>query len=222
MNVIRLVAKDVWLQRGFVVPLIALELAGYFLYAVQMPSHIPGVAFGLLHGMALIGDFLICYRTIAAEEKNRTFLFVKTLPVSTAEIVIAKFVANLALVGFNTAFLLTAWGVGRGLGWIPVRPDLTTYLVVSGLTMHWLNNAFLVAVSLVFSSGSAVWVPFPALFAIMSAIVNFRRIEAALHLASLVQLLRCNHVLFVGVLWVTIVVFIATSSWALQRKRVFS
>src|ERR1035441_1561710 len=88
-----------------------------------MPQHIPGVAFGLLHGVAFLGDFLICYRTMIAEEKNRALMFVKTLPVSTAEIVIAKFAANLLLVGLNTGVMLALWGTGRGLGWIQVRTD---------------------------------------------------------------------------------------------------
>src|ERR1022692_4110213 len=87
MNIVHLIAKDLRLQRHFVLPLVLIELAGYLAYALQMPSHIPGVAFGLLHGVAFLGDFLICYRTMIAEEKNRALMFVKTLPVSTAEIV---------------------------------------------------------------------------------------------------------------------------------------
>ena len=159
MNIVHLIAKDLRLQRHFVLPLVLIELAGYLAYALQMPSHIPGVAFGLLHGVAFLGDFLICYRTMIAEEKNRALMFVKTLPVSTAEIVIAKFGANLTLVGLNTGVMLALWGTGRGLGWIQVRPELTIYLAVAGLTVHLLNNAFFVAISLAFNSESAVWVP---------------------------------------------------------------
>ncbi len=221
MNVIRLIAKDVKLQRNFLVPLVLLELAGLFLYAVQIPSHIPGVAFGLLHGVALIGDFLICYRTMIAEEKNRAFLFVKSLPVSTTEIVTAKFAANLLLVGANTASLLTLWGVGRRLGWIDVRPGLTVYLFVFGLTMHWLNSAVLVAISLVFTSERAVWALFPAIFAVMTVILNFHRIETALRLEPLVELLRLHQMLIVYLAWAAIAAFAGGCAWALKRKRVF-
>jgi ABC-type transport system involved in multi-copper enzyme maturation permease subunit len=222
MNTFHLIAKDIRLQRNFVLPLMLLELAGYLAYALQMPSHIPGVAFGLLHGVALIGDFLICYRTMIAEEKNRALMFIKTLPVSTTEIVMAKFATNLLLVGLNTGVMLALWGGGHRLRWIQVRPNLTIYLVVAGLTFHWLNNAFFVAIALVFNSERAVWVPFPAIFLLMSAILNFHRIEAALDLQPIVDLLRRHDLLFLSLLWAVIVGFAALSSWALAHKRVFA
>jgi ABC-type transport system involved in multi-copper enzyme maturation permease subunit len=222
MNIVRLIAKDLRLQRNFILPLMLLEIAGYFGYMIQMPSHIPGVAFGLLHGVALIGDFLICYRTMIAEEKNRALMFLKTLPISTAEIVIAKFGVNLLLVGLNTGALLALWGIGHQLGWMLVRPELTLYLVVSGLTLHWLNNAFFVTISLVFSSERAVWIPFPAIFLLMSVILNFRRIEAALNLQPAVDLLRSHDVLLLPLIWLLIVGFAAMCSLVLGHKRVFA
>jgi hypothetical protein len=222
MNVIRLIAKDVVLHRWFLAPLVLLEVAGYYAYAVQMPSHIPGVAFGLLHGVALIGDFLICYRTMVAEEKNRALLFVKSLPVSTAEIVIAKFGANLLLVTLNAALLLTLWGAGQNAGWIHVRPALTAGLLVTGLTAHAFNSAFLVAVSLVFTSERAIWVLFPAIFGVMTVMVNFRRIVAALHLEPVVALLRQHHSLGLCAIWMTVAALAVASCWILERKKVFS
>lgn len=222
MNIIRLIAKDVRLQRNFVLPLMLLEVAGYFAYALQMPSHIPGVVFGLLHGVALIGDFLICYRTMIAEEKSRALMFIKTLPVSTTEIVVAKFGANILLVGLNTSVLLALWGGGHALGWIQVPPNLTIYLVAGGLTFHWLNNVFFVTISLVFSSERAVWVPFPAIFVVMSVILNFRRIKVALNLQAFVDLLQHHDLLFLALLWAIIVGCVVTCSWALEHKRVFA
>jgi ABC-type transport system involved in multi-copper enzyme maturation permease subunit len=222
MNIVHLIAKDVRLQRNFVLPLMLLELAGYSAYALQIPSHIPGVAFGLLHGVAFIGDFLICYRTMIAEEKNRALMFIKTLPVSTAEIVIAKFGANLLLVGLNTGVMLALWGAGHGLGWIQVRPNLTIYLAVAGLTVHWLNNAFFVTISLVFSSEGAVWVPFPFLFGLMSVILNFRRIKVALNLQGVVDLAQRHDLLALSLLWAIIVGFAAMCPWVLRHKKVFA
>ena len=222
MNTFHLIAKDIRLQRNFVLPLMLLELAGYLAYALQMPSHIPGVAFGLLHGVALIGDFLICYRTMIAEEKNRALMFIKTLPVSTTEIVMAKFATNLLLVGLNTGTLLALWGGGHALGWIQVRPNLTIYLVAAGLTFHWVNNAFFVAIALVFNSERAVWVPFPAIFVLMSAILNFHRIEAALNLQPLVNLVQRHDLLSLALLWAAIAGFAAASCWAMAQKRVFA
>jgi hypothetical protein len=222
MNILRLIAKDVRLQRSFVLPLILLEAAGYFTYAVQMPSRMPGVAFGLLHGIALVGDFLICYRTMIAEEKNRALMFIRTLPVSVPEIVTAKFATNALLDGLNTGFLLAVWGICRGFGWIQVRPSLTVYLVVSGITLHWLNNAFFLAISLLSGSERAVWAPFPAIFVVMTAILNFRRIETALHLEPFVAALGEHRLLWLGLLWAAIVGSAAMCSWGLRRKRIFA
>ena len=222
MNILYLIAKDIRLQRNFVLPLMLLELAGYLAYALQMPSHIPGVAFGLLHGVALIGDFLICYRTMIAEEKNRALMFIKTLPVSTTEIVIAKFATNLLLVGLNTGVMLALWGGGHGLGWIQVRPNLTIHLVAAGLTLHWLNNAFFVTISLMFNSERAVWVPFPAIFVLMSVILNFHRIKVALNLQPLVDLVQRHDLPALFLLWAIIVGLAAMCSWGLGHKRVFA
>jgi hypothetical protein len=210
------------LQRHFVLPLLSLEIAAYFAYALQVPSHIPGVAFGLLHGVALIADFLICYRTMIAEEKNRAMMFIRALPVSSSDIVIAKFGANFLLVGLNTGVLLALWGVAHAMGWLQVEPRLTIHLVRAGLTYHWLNNAFFVTISLVFSSEGALWVPFPALFVLISVILNFRRIEAALNLQSLVEALLHHDMAFLALLWAVMGALMVTCSWALRRKRVFA
>jgi len=222
MNIFRLIAKDLRLQSYFFLPLVALEIAGYLAYILQMPSHIPGVAFGLLHGVALIGDFLICFRTMIAEEKNRALMFIKTLPVSTAEIVVAKFAVNLLLVCLNTGLLLAFWEGGRALGWIELSPHVTAYLVAAGLTYHCLNNAFFVMLSLVFSSERAVWLPFPALFVLMSVILNFDRIKIALHLEILVGLLQRDSLLFLTLLWIVIAGFVMTCCQSLRYKRVFA
>ncbi|MFZ1084587.1 MAG: ABC-2 transporter permease [Terracidiphilus sp.] len=222
MNILRLIAKDLRLQRYFFLPLLMLEVAGYLAYALQMASHLPGVAFGLLHGVALIGDFLICFRTMIAEEKNRALLFVKTLPVSTTEIVVAKFAANLLLVGLNTSLLLALWGVGRALGWIDVAPLLSIHLVIVGLTCHCLNNAFFVALSLLFTSEHAVWVPFPVLFVVMTVIINFGRIAMALNLEPVVALLRRDNLLFLALLWIIIVGLVVACCQILQHKKVFA
>jgi ABC-type transport system involved in multi-copper enzyme maturation permease subunit len=222
MNIFFLIAKDIRLQRHFVLPLMLLEIAAYFAYALQVPSQIPGVAFGLLHGVALIADFLICYRTMIAEEKNRAMMFIRALPVSPCEIVIAKFGANFLLVGLNISVLLALWGVAHALGWLQVDPHLTIHLVGAGLTYHWLNNAFFVTISLVFSSEGALWVPFPLLFVLMSVILNFRRIEVALNLQSFVESLQHHDLAFLALLWAVIGALVVTCSWALKRKRVFA
>lgn len=220
MNVLRLIRKDLRLQRNVLLPLILLEVAGYLAYTLQMLSEIPGVAFGLLHGIALIGDFLICYRTMVAEEKNRALLFVKTLPVSTGEIVMAKFGVNFLLVSLNTGALLTLWQSIHLLGWTQVRPMLNLHLVIGAVTLHLLNNAFFLTISLLFDSERAVWVPFPAIFALISLIINFRKIERSLHLEPLVRLLTTHDLLLLALLWMVIASFVTVSSWAMAHKRI--
>jgi hypothetical protein len=214
-------AKDLRLQRTFLLPLVLLEVGGALAYLLQMPSEMPGVAFGLLHGMALIGDFLICFRTMVAEEKNRALLFVKSLPVSTTEIITAKFGVNVLLVSLNATVLLGLWGGARALGWLHAKPALTTMLVISGITWHCLNNAFFVGLAWVFDSERAIWVPFPALFVVMTIIVNFRKVEVALHLEPLVAALAHGQ-LHLAVPWAIVAGIAGVSVWAMNRKRVFA
>ncbi|HMD33041.1 MAG TPA: ABC-2 transporter permease [Candidatus Acidoferrales bacterium] len=223
MNIVRLMLKDLRLQRGFVFPLLAIQIGGLWAFLLQIPAaQIPGAAFGLLHGVLLVGDFLICYRTMVAEEKNRALLLVKMLPVSTEEIVLAKFAVNFLAVCVNTGLLFLLWEAARRLGWMEFRPALTLPLVIGGLTWHCLNNAFFLAIAWIFDSERAVWVPFPALFAVMSVILNFRRVKAALHLGPAVDFLGANPGVVVVMVWAVIFGFVGASFVVMRRKRVFA
>ena len=222
MNITLLFRKDLRLHGRMLLPLIALEIAAYIAYAVQMPSAIPGVAFGLMHGVALIGDFLICHRTLIAEEKNRAFRYLKALPVTTREIVLAKFAVNFLFVTLNTLALLATWSLARAAGRIHARPALSLALVLMGITLHCLNNAFFLALGLIFDSSHAVWIPFPALFLLMSLLVNFRKLAAALHIEAAVHLLGSAPALLALLVWLAIAAFLALSCRVLDRKRVFA
>lgn len=222
MNTWLLLRKDLRLHWRMLLPLIALEIASYIAYAVQMPSAIPGVAFGLLHGVALIGDFLICHRTLISEEKNRAFRYIKALPVSTREIVLAKFAVNFFFVSINTLALLAAWAVARGAGWIHAAPALSVTLFLMALTLHCLNNAFFLAIGLIFDSTHAVWIPFPALFLLMSLILNFRKVVAALHIQGAVRLIGASPAALALLVWLAIAGFLALSCRVLDRKRIFA
>jgi len=223
VNIARLILKDLRLQRGFVVPLLATEIGGLWAFLLQVPSaQIPGVAFGLLHGMMLIGDFLICYRTMVAEEKNRALLLIKSLPVSSEEIVQAKFAVNFLVVCANALLLFGLWQGTRAAGWMEFQPALTLPLVIGGLTWHCLNNAFFLAIAWIFDSERAVWMPFPALFALMSVILNFRRLKEALGLGPVTEFLGANPGAVILVVWALILGLFLTSSWVAQRKRVFA
>jgi hypothetical protein len=223
MNILRLVAKDFRLQRGFLLPLAAIELGGLCVFLLQIPSaEIPGIAFGLLHGVMLVGDFLICYRTMVAEEKNRALLFIKALPVSTREIVLSKFAVNFAGVTLNTVALLAVWQCALSLGWIAFRPALNWQIILAAITWHCLNNAFFLSIALVFDSEHAVWVPFPVLFGVMSMLLNFRRIKVTLGLGPVVELFARNPTLLLALGWCVILAFAAGSLLAVSRKRMFA
>ncbi len=222
MNIFRLMDKDIRLQRGFLIPLLAIEISGFLVFALQMPLRVPGVMFGLLHGMALIGDFLLCKRTMASEEKNRALLFIKTLPVSTREIVVAKFLVNFLLVSANMCVLFVLWEIARFFGWVTVGPSLTLYVIVTGLAVHWLNNGFFLALSFIFDSERAIWVPFPILFLVMSVILSFRKLKIVLHLDPFVQFLADHRVLLVVLLWMAYASFLWASNWTMARKRIFA
>ena len=222
MNIFRLMKKDIRLQKSFLIPLLAIEITGFLIFALQMPFMVPGVMFGLLHGMALIGDFLLCLRTMASEEKTRALLFIKMLPVSTREIIVAKFLVNFLLVSTNMCALFVLWEVALLSGRLTVGPSLTLYVIVIGLAVHWLNNGFFLALSFIFDSERAIWVPFPVLFLVMSVILNFRKLKIVLHLNPFVQLLTDHRVLLIVLLWIVYASFLWASSWAMARKRIFA
>jgi len=221
MTLKHLVIKDLLLQWKFLIGLIVMEVAAVGVFQLQLALDLPSLGFLLLNGMALVGDFLICYRTMVAEEKNRAFLFLRTLPVSIFEIVLGKFFANFVLVAANTGVLLLFYqGVhfahGRGF-----TASFGFAAFALALLVHWVTNAFFLSIALIFDSERAVWIPFPVVFVVMSVLLNLGRIEVALHLEPLVEALGRYQFLGLLLLAATLVAFFCLSFYAVSRKRVF-
>jgi ABC-type transport system involved in multi-copper enzyme maturation permease subunit len=221
MNIVRLVTKDLRLQRGFLAPLAGLQATCIFLLWLQLRGETRGLLFPLANGVALIADFLVCYRTITAEEKNRALIFLQTLPISRWEIVAAKFGVNLLLVTGNFAVLLglllgsRVWSLFAG----ELLPGPITVATV--LLVHWLINAFFVAIALIFDSERAVWVPFPALFLAISAVLNARSIVSRLGLeAAATSALRRGELIPFALLFLHSIVFLTTLR-VVGRKKTF-
>jgi len=221
MNILRLVWKDLRLQRGFLPLLAGIQAGCIVLLWLQLQEQTPRLLFPLANGVALIADFLICYRTITSEEKNRALIFLQTLPISRMEIVAGKFAANLLLVTGNFAVMLGFLLGSRACGLFAGRflPDPGTVSAV--LLVHWLINAFFVTIALVFDSERAVWVPFPALFLAISAVLNARAILARLGFkADVVFPLQKGELIFLGLIPLYAVLFLTTLT-VVGRKKLF-
>jgi hypothetical protein len=187
MNVFYLTVKDLRLHYLFLVVLLMAEAVGILVLRLGMPQHLPGVLFLVSNGMLLIGDFLISHRTMIAEEKDRALLFLQSLPISTAELIGAKFVANAILVAVNYAALLLLLEIPQRLNIIDQEPPTPLSLLVGALLIHFISNSFFVAVSLLFESERMFWIPFPGLFLAIAALLNFNRVVTALHLEGVVR-----------------------------------
>ncbi len=177
-NILRLSAKDIRLQRIFLPLLFLVEIAGIFILRIQLPAQAPGLTLLLTAAFALIGNFLICYRFAVAEEKDKAMLFIRTLPVSTLEIVTGK---NLVCLGFgtlNVAALLGAYDLLRHTSILAGEPALAGLWYFYILAFHWAGIGFFLAVALIFNADWAIWVPFPALFLVISGVLNFRKLVA--------------------------------------------
>jgi ABC-type transport system involved in multi-copper enzyme maturation permease subunit len=222
MNISRLIIKDIRLHGRTLFLILGVEISAIVIFRLQIPKEIHSVAFSLLEGMALIGGYLFCLRTMIDEEKNRAMLFVKTLPVSTMEIVTAKFGANLLLVSANVAVVLVYYGAARAFGFLSSEPSLTLHVVIITFALNWANNAFFVAIALIFELERAQWAPFLALFAILSLIVNLDRLETALHLRSAAAFLAFHWSVIVALLCGGVALLIWLSCWAMGRKQVFA
>ena len=221
MNIVTLVRKDLRLQRGFLLPLVAIQLGSIVLLRLQMQGERPGLLFPLANGVAFVADFLICYRTIVSEEKNRALIFLQTLPISRIEIVTAKFAVNLLLVTGNLVVLL---GIFLGLsaaGFFAGEFLPGAGAMLAALMLHWLINAFLIAVALVFDSERALWVPFPALFLGVSAVLNARTILARLGLESVAAAVRQHgELLLLLLVFLHAMLFLSTLG-VVGRKKLF-
>ena len=169
VNISRLVLKDVMLIWRF----FALLLAGEVLLMLVLALQLTGLRsqLGSIAAIAaFVGGFLICFRSTATEEKNRALQFIKMLPVSTPELVVAKFAVNIVLVTANFALLFTAVALGAVL-W-GVQSDIGAAEFASALAGQVVVNAVFVSTAMAFGSEKAIWAPFALLFVLFNVMLN--------------------------------------------------
>jgi ABC-type transport system involved in multi-copper enzyme maturation permease subunit len=143
-NILLLMRKDLWQQRRFVLALLALELLGGASLFVQLRGKgtVPAaVTLAVLMLLAYVGPFMICYRTMLAEEKNRALLLLKTLPLDNRQLVLAKIGANFLLSIANAAAMLLYYGVAGRWAFLPA---LVAYL---GAYFNLLSTVLLAGVA---------------------------------------------------------------------------
>lgn len=219
-NIIRLSKKDVRLQRLFLLLIFFVEVAGITALRVQMPPA-PGVTLVLTAAFALIGNFLICYRVAVAEEKDKAMLFIRTLPVSTAEIVSGKNLVCLGIGSLNVAALLGLYELLRHTDLLAGEPALGLPWFFYILALHWVGISFFLAMAMIFNSEWAIWIPFPALFLVISAVLNFRKFLVSLgREGDFDAIAASGYPIFLTALLLTIGQLVLT--WTLvRRKRIF-
>lgn len=213
-NVLRLIAKDMALMLRFGILLLAAE---FTLIVVLMAQVALGPRLEILSLIvALVGGFLICLRSTVLEEKNRAFLFIKLLPVSTVEIVFAKFATNVAAVGANSVLLFLVGGlrVADSGSW---ELDLDSSRFLIFFAAQWVCNAIFVGTALSFGSEKAIWAPFALLFVLFNVMLNIETLGLTEVVAIVTEDATRSFLLaalFVGAT-------VALSTFAMQRRRIF-
>lgn len=193
MNILRLVRKDMLQQRGFLLSWIGFELASCEILFQQLSPRTPGaIPLVLLMTLGLCAGFVLCMRTVVSEEKNRAFFFLKTLPITNREIVIAKFAANALLLLISTGVTYAAYGIAVATGHLPTGAQLSAGFVGASLAFQLWNSFFFLSLALVLESDKAVWVPFPMIWVLVTLMANFRKIERALGLEGIYDALSRN------------------------------
>lgn len=214
VNISRLVLKDVMLIWRFFALLLAGEVLLMLTLALQLTSlrsqlgSVGAIA-------AFVGGFLICFRSTATEEKNRALQFIKMLPVSTLELVVAKFAVNIVLVTANFALLFA--GVALGAVLWDVQLDIEAAGFASALAGQVVVNAVFVSTAMAFGSEKAIWAPFALLFVLFNAMLNLDslglRPAAAFMLENSARICVVAALLVVLMAWATKV--------AMARRRTF-
>src|SRR5262249_55571602 len=127
-----------------------------------------------------VAGFVFCFRTVVSEEKNRAFLFLKTLPISDGELVLGKFAANFVLVSANFCGFFAYYQILlRALP--PDRlASISLGVTLILLATQVLSNFIFLGIALLFDSEKAVWIPFPLIWVSATVLGNMGRVTEAL------------------------------------------
>lgn len=216
VNISRLILKDVLLIGRFFALLLMGEVFLLLTLALQLSDlHSQLGTVGSI--VAFVGGFLICLRSTVIEEKNRAFQFIKMLPVSTLELVVAKFAANIALVTTNFALLFT--GVALGTVLLDVQLDIGVVGFAGSLAGQIVVNAVFVSTAMAFGSEKAIWAPFALLFVLFNVMLNVDTLGLT-PVAAIVPELGPIFVvatLFVAAIFVALMVCATTVAMTLRR-----
>jgi hypothetical protein len=191
MKIWYLIEKDLRMHWLPLLVILLIQIGGVALFWLQLP-HVPGLIWLIMNGTMLVGDFLLCYRVTVHEEKNKAYIFLQTLPVTVDQILRAKFLAVALMITANALVLDAVYSlmILRGGTSGETIPGIIVFLLA--LCAHLFFATMLVAMAMLFSSERAIWIPFPALFLVMSALLNYKRILAWAHLEAMPELLA-NH-----------------------------
>jgi hypothetical protein len=217
-NIYKLALKDIKLQRFFLPILFLVEVAGIIILRVQLPKGLPGLTLILSAAFALIGNFMICYRFAVAEEKDKAMLFIRTLPVSTLDIVASKTLVCLGTGSLNVAALLGSYELLRHTYLLSGEPGLSAVWFLYIIGFHWVGIGFFLAVAMIFDAEWAIWVPFPALFLVISAALNFGKIVDYLGIGDFLKSLITSGYPLFGVA-VLLTALQLTLTWVLVRRK---
>ncbi len=222
MNVWRLAAKDLWQQRFFVPVLVGFEIASCEILFVQLPKFVPpAVPVLIVQLLGCIAGFIFCFRTMVTEEKHRAFLFLKTLPVSDAELVLGKFTSNLILVVCNFVALAAYYALAVRFGHIHGRLDGSVGLVLLLFACQVLNNFLFLATAMIFDSEKAVWVPFPFIWIFVTVLGNLEVLSKTLGIEGFVDALARNLAVLSGAVLVCATGVLALTTVLFHRRRRF-
>jgi len=221
VNVLRLVRKDLRLQRSFMAAIGLCGMVSAAIFFAQL-DRAPAAAYvSVVHLLSLVGGFTIAFRTVVAEEKNKAFFFLKTLPLSGVEIVAAKFLTNTVLVTSNYLLLMAFYTLLVASGRLAGAPAPTATAVWIGCTVQWFSSAIFLATALVFDSEKAIWVPFPLIWVAITIAANIRQIIAALRLEGVVRVIGEHHALVGALLFAATAALMCATTAAFERKRTF-
>lgn len=224
-NIGLLVRKDLWQQRRFVFALLALELAGGAALFVQLRGKgaVPAtVTLAVLMLLGYVGPFMFCYRTMLAEEKNRTFLLLKTLPLDNRQLVLAKFGANFLLCSANLLVMVLYYVVVGHFLFAPsavvhISFSLFYFTLVTVLGM----SAFFVAISLVFESEKVAWFLLPLLWVVANIVANWHVLVRVLGIEQLVAYLGTHFNVVSTALMVGVALIVYATEILFDRRKSF-
>jgi ABC-type transport system involved in multi-copper enzyme maturation permease subunit len=224
-NIALLIRKDLWQQRRFVPALLAIELAGGLVMLAQLRGRgvVPAaVSLAVLLLLGYVGPFMICYRTMLAEEKNRAFLLLKTLPIDNRQLVLAKFAANFLLSAANLLVMFLYYEVAGGLffdagAMIELSPSFVYFTTASVLGA----SAFFVGVALVFESERVAWFLLPLVWVVASAVASWSAIVRSLHAERVAAYLGAHFNVVSTALVVVVALMVGATEILFDRRKSF-